>query len=84
MIESAGELLASARYWSARGIAEANPDHARLAATLVAGSRQAERDAWAIAALEAAARAEHDGDDLRAQQREFQRRLAERTQESTP
>jgi hypothetical protein len=56
MVESAGELLAAARYWSARGIAEANPDHARLAAQLVAGSRQAERDAWELAAREAAAR----------------------------
>jgi len=56
MVESAGELLASARYWSARGIAEASPDHARLAATLVAGARQAERDAWELASREAVAR----------------------------
>jgi hypothetical protein len=56
MIESAGELLASARYWSARGISEGNPDHARLAAMLIAGSRQAERDAWELASREAAAR----------------------------
>lgn len=59
MVESAGELLASARYWSARSIAEGDPDFARLAATLTAGSRQAERDAWEIAAREAAARREH-------------------------
>ncbi|APU89277.1 hypothetical protein Rctr16k_17 [Virus Rctr16k] len=52
MVESAGELLAAARYWSARGVAEANPDHARLSATLIAGARQAERDAWALAQLE--------------------------------
>lgn len=56
MIESAGELLASARYWQARSIAEANPDFARLAAQLVAGSRQAERDAWELASREADAR----------------------------
>lgn len=56
MVESAGELLASARYWSARSIAEANPDHARLAAQLIAGSRQAERDAWELASREATAR----------------------------
>ncbi|MBN1605072.1 MAG: hypothetical protein JW940_00480 [Polyangiaceae bacterium] len=56
MVESAGELLASARYWSARGLAEANPDFARLAATLIAGQRQAERDAWELASREAQAR----------------------------
>lgn len=56
IVESAGELLATARYWSARGLAEANPHHARLAATLVAGARQAERDAWELASREAAAR----------------------------
>jgi len=56
MIESAGELLAASRYWSARGIAEASADYARLAATLVAGARQAERDAWELAAREAQAR----------------------------
>lgn len=56
MVESAGELLASARYWSARGIADANPDFARLSATLVAGARQAERDAWELASREAATR----------------------------
>lgn len=56
MVESAGELLAAARYWSARSIAEGNPDYARLAATLTAGARQAERDAWELAAREAQAR----------------------------
>lgn len=57
MIESAGELLASARYWSARSVADADPNHARLAAQLVAGARQAERDAWALADLESKSRA---------------------------
>lgn len=56
IIESAGELLSASRYWSARSIAEGNPDHARLAAQLAAGARQSERDAWQLAALEAAAR----------------------------
>lgn len=56
MVESAGELLASARYWSARSIAASDPDFARLSAQLVAGARQAERDAWELAAREAAAR----------------------------
>lgn len=58
MVESAGELLAAARYWSARSLAEASPNHARLAATLVAGARQSERDAWELASREAAARAD--------------------------
>lgn len=61
MVESAGELLAAARYWSARSIAEANPDFARLGAQLVAGSRQAERDAWELAAREADARSKSKG-----------------------
>jgi hypothetical protein len=52
MVESAGELLAAGRYWQARGVAEGSADHARLAATLLAGSRQSERDAWALAELE--------------------------------
>lgn len=56
MIESAGDLLASSRYWSARSTAEGNPDHARLAAMLAAGARQAERDAWELASREAVAR----------------------------
>lgn len=56
MVESGGELLAASRYWGARAAAEGSPDFARLAATLAAGARQAERDAWALAALESAAR----------------------------
>lgn len=56
MIESAGELQAAARYWSARGMAEGNADYARLAAQLIAGSRQAERDAWELASREATVR----------------------------
>jgi hypothetical protein len=56
MVESAGELLSAGRYWAARGIAEGSPDFARLAAQLLAGARQAERDAWALAELEARSR----------------------------
>lgn len=58
MVASAGELLAASRYWGARGVAEANPDFARLSAQLVAGARQAERDAWQLATLEAQSRHE--------------------------
>jgi hypothetical protein len=60
MVESAGELLSAGRYWGARGVAEGSADHARLAATLLAGARQAERDAWALATLEAASRPKPD------------------------
>jgi hypothetical protein len=56
MIETAGELWGAARYWGARSQAEGNPDYARLAAQLSAGARQAERDGWQLAALEAASR----------------------------
>jgi hypothetical protein len=56
MIESAGEALAGARYWQAKSMAEGNADHARLAATLMAAHRQAERDAWELASRECAMR----------------------------
>jgi hypothetical protein len=56
MVESAGVLLSSSRYWGARSSAEGDPDFARLSAQLAAGARQAERDAWQLAALEAASR----------------------------
>jgi hypothetical protein len=84
LIVDSWEMRGDARYLAAQARATRDPDLARAAATLLASARQAQRDAWALAALEAAARAEHDGDDLRAQQREFQRRLAERSQEGTP
>jgi hypothetical protein len=76
MVESAGELLASSRYWSARSTAESDPDFARLAAMLAAGSRQAERDAWELASREAVARRDNDGDDISRERRAFQARLA--------
>jgi hypothetical protein len=60
VVESAGEALAGARYWSARSMAEASADFARLAATLMAQHRQCERDAWELAAREAAARPKQD------------------------
>jgi hypothetical protein len=56
MVESAGDLLAAGRYWGARSVAEGDADHARLSAQLLAGARQAERDAWALAELEARSR----------------------------
>lgn len=60
VVESAGEALAGARYWSARAMAEADPDLARLAATLMAQHRQCERDAWELASRESAARPQAD------------------------
>jgi hypothetical protein len=56
IIESAAGLLADARYWRARGIAESNADHSRLAAQLTAQARGCERDAWELASRETAAR----------------------------
>jgi hypothetical protein len=56
MVESAAEMMADARYWRARGISEGSPDHARLAAQLIAQARGCERDAWELAAREAQAR----------------------------
>lgn len=56
MVESAAEMMADARYWRARGIAEGNPDFTRLAAQLIAQARGCERDAWELAAREAAVR----------------------------
>jgi hypothetical protein len=58
MVESAAEMMADARYWRARGIAEGNPDYARLAAQLIAQARGCERDAWELASREAEARRE--------------------------
>ena len=56
IVESAADLMADARYWRARGVAEGNPDHYRLAAQLMAQARGCERDAWELASREAAAR----------------------------
>lgn len=56
MVESAAEMMADARYWRARGIADGNPDHVRLAAQLIAQARGCERDAWELSARESAAR----------------------------
>lgn len=56
IIESAADLMADGRYWRARGIAEGNPDYAKLAAQLMAQARGCERDAWELAAREAETR----------------------------
>jgi hypothetical protein len=58
LIESAGQLLAASRYFQARGAADGNADHVRLAAQLTAQARGAERDAFELASREATARRE--------------------------
>lgn len=56
IIESAADLLADARYWRAKAIASCDPELSRLAAQLTAQARGCERDAWELAAREAAVR----------------------------
>ena len=56
LIADSWEMRGDARYLAARARADANPDLARAAATLLASARQASRDAWELASREAAAR----------------------------
>lgn len=56
LVVDSWELRGDARYLAARARAENDADIARTAATLLASARQAQRDAWALAALEAEAR----------------------------
>jgi len=56
IVESAAALLADARYWRAKAIAAGDPELSRLSAQLTAQARGCERDAWELAAREAAAR----------------------------
>lgn len=56
LIVDAWESRADARYIAAKARAAGDPDLARTAAQLLAAARQAQRDAWALAALESAAR----------------------------
>lgn len=56
MVEAAGELWGDALYWQAKGRETSNPELAKLAASLFAQARGMGRDAWQMAALEAAAR----------------------------
>ena len=63
MVESASSLLALARYWEARSVADGDPDLAKLAASLISQARGCERDAWELASREAEAR--NKGEDSR-------------------
>lgn len=56
MLSDAAQQSADAEYLSARAAADNSPELLRIAAQLRAGARQAERDAWALAELEAKSR----------------------------
>jgi hypothetical protein len=56
MIESASHALGDARYLRAKAAETGDPEMLKTAASLAKDARQAERDAWALAAHEAAAR----------------------------
>jgi len=56
IVESAADLMADARYWRAKAMEKGDPELSRLAAQLTAQARGCERDAWELAAREAAAR----------------------------
>jgi len=56
LVVDSWELRGDARYLAARARAEGDAELARTAAALLAGARQAQRDAWALAALEATER----------------------------
>ncbi len=52
IIESAADLMADARYWRARAIAEGSAEYSKLSASLMAQARGCERDAWELCARE--------------------------------
>lgn len=56
LLYEAAEMRADATYLRARAAADNDPELLRVAATISAGARQAERDAWEFAAREAQAR----------------------------
>lgn len=56
LLRSAARLAADAEYLSRRAAAESNPELLKVAKQLDDSARQSERDAWQLAALEAAAR----------------------------
>ena len=78
IIESAAQAMAASRFvqWLAgqRGDAELFKQASQLAST----ARQHELAAWELASREGRVRLESEGDDVRRQQADFQRQLAER------
>jgi hypothetical protein len=67
LVVDAWEMRGDARYLAARGRADGNADLSRSVAGLLAGARQCTRDAWELAAREAAARARVSPADLHRQ-----------------
>lgn len=57
LVVDAWEMRGDARYLAARARADGNSDLSRQVAGLLAGARQATRDAWELASRESAARA---------------------------
>lgn len=66
MIESAAQALADARYLRAKAAEMANAELTKVAHQIAKDARQAERDAWSLAALESAARPTNVRDALTA------------------
>lgn len=66
LVMSACSLSADAEYLRARAAADNAPDLLRIAATLDAGARQSERDAWEMAVREAEARSKASPTDVHA------------------
>lgn len=60
LIEDAAMLRTDARYWRAKGMSLGIADYSKLASSLLAQARGAERDAWELASREAAARPPED------------------------
>jgi len=56
LVVDSWELRGDARYLAAKARADGDADLARAAATLLNSARQSQRDAWALAALEAESR----------------------------
>jgi hypothetical protein len=65
LIVDSWEMRGDARYIAAMARATNDPELARAAATLLASARQAQRDAWELAAREAAARPAMDPEEHR-------------------
>jgi hypothetical protein len=76
LVQDAGGLRADARYLQARGGAERNPELLKAASALLASARQAERDAWELAARECESRRRTSPSANRLQEAVARRRAA--------
>lgn len=77
LIDSAGLVLAQGRFAHWLGSQTGDVKLFRESSQLLNRAAGLERDAWELAARESVARQLHEGDELRREQMEFQRRLAE-------